>query len=104
MTSKKTTARCFNFASDATGSTAVSNELVNSYSDQTSGLRRMRLPEVLFNAGISKSKLYDLKKRGQFPKSHHTGRISWFYARDIYAWLAADDAPSPVDNDQEGDV
>lgn len=74
---------------------------MNDDGNQCDGLRHMRLPEVLFKTGISRSKLYALKKCGQFPQSHRTDHVSWFFARDIHEWLAADNMPPPVDDSQE---
>ena len=50
--------------------------------------RLLRLPEVLRITGLSRSRLYDLKRRGLFPPSVDIGprAVAWRDC-DVWAWV-----------------
>lgn len=53
-------------------------------------VRFVRLPEVLHLTGISRSTLYDLIKRGDFPASVSLGgkSVAWL-SSELETWMAA---------------
>lgn len=50
--------------------------------------RIIRLPEVLRITGLSRTSLYRLKKKGQFPSSIKLGdwMVGWWES-EVYTWL-----------------
>ncbi|KZE25330.1 helix-turn-helix transcriptional regulator [Crenobacter luteus] len=58
--------------------------------NQTPGLHMLRLPEVMKLTGLSRSTLYALVQRGQFPRQIQLGArsVAWL-SSDIEAWIAA---------------
>ena len=47
-----------------------------------------RLPKVLHHTGLSRSKIYDMVTRGEFPQQVKLGRraVGWV-AQDVYDWI-----------------
>jgi predicted DNA-binding transcriptional regulator AlpA len=53
-------------------------------------IRMLRLAQVATMTGLSKAKVYELQKRGDFPQRMQltAGRVAWVEA-EVQAWLAA---------------
>lgn len=52
--------------------------------------RLLRLPEVLSRTGIKASTtLYDMIRRGEFPKPLKVGRMSYWSAAAVHRWIDA---------------
>ena len=52
--------------------------------------RLLRLPEVLSRTGIKASTtLYDMIRRGEFPKPVKVGRMSYWPAEAVHRWIDA---------------
>lgn len=51
--------------------------------------RFVRLPEVLTSIGVSERTLYDLMKRGEFPRPVKIGKMSVWVDEEIEAWQQA---------------
>ena len=52
--------------------------------------RVWRLPEVIIQTGLSRSTIYEMIKRGEFPRQFNLGaRAVGWVADDIMAWLDA---------------
>lgn len=50
--------------------------------------RLLRMPEVLSLTGIqAKSTLYDMVRRGAFPKPVKIGRMSYWPAEAVHRWI-----------------
>ena len=50
--------------------------------------RVWRLPEVIFQTGLSRSTIYEMIKRREFPQQFHLGaRAVGWVADDVLAWL-----------------
>jgi len=49
--------------------------------------RIIRLPEVVSQVGLKKSTIYDMIKRGTFPKQIKLGRMSGWSEREIQEWI-----------------
>ncbi len=52
--------------------------------------RVWRLPEVIIQTGLSRSTIYEMIKRGEFPRQFKLGaRAVGWVADDVLAWLDA---------------
>lgn len=51
--------------------------------------RFVRLPEVLEAVGVSERTLYDLMRRGDFPRPAKIGKMSVWVDREIEQWQLA---------------
>ena len=52
--------------------------------------RVWRLPEVIVQTGLSRSTIYEMIKRGEFPRQFNLGtRAVGWVAGDVLAWLDA---------------
>jgi len=49
----------------------------------------VRLPDVINALGISQRTLYDLMRRGQFPKPAKIGKMSVWDESEVVAWQQA---------------
>ncbi len=50
--------------------------------------RVWRLPEVIFQTGLSRSTIYEMINRGEFPRQFNLGaRAVGWAADDVLAWL-----------------
>ena len=63
---------------------------VPSDSPRNEPIRMLRLTQVATMTGLSKAKVYELQKRGDFPQRVQltAGRVAWVEA-EVQAWLAA---------------
>lgn len=52
-------------------------------------VRFLRLPEVLSRAGVAKTQLYALVKKGDFPAPRKAGRMSYWPDFEVTAWQHA---------------
>ena len=53
-----------------------------------SSSRFMRLPEVKSKTGLSRSHIYDLISRGEFPRQYKLGgRVSGWLESEVLAWI-----------------
>lgn len=62
-----------------------------------SGLALLRIERVTAKCGLSKSKIYQLIKRGKFPRPIQEGRTSRWLSFEVDAWImdkAGMDAPA----------
>jgi predicted DNA-binding transcriptional regulator AlpA len=67
--------------------------------DQHRTVRNMHLPEVVRTTGLSRSTIYKLMKRNEFPASHklrdNCTNVAW-YADEVYAYVERDREKTPT--------
>jgi prophage regulatory protein len=58
--------------------------------------RFMRLPEVQSKTGLSRSHIYDLITRGEFPRQYKLGgRVSGWLESEVSAWIKSKITTAP---------
>ena len=70
---------------------AYSSESIWLLPDKIMSTKRVwRLPEVIIQTGLSRSTIYEMIKRGEFPRQFNLGaRAVGWVADDVLAWLDA---------------